>query len=233
MRSRISEFKLFDRGFEDTILLIPGWATDYRIFDALDLNSNYLMPIELSPFDFNDRLLAALHENGLDVISILGWSMGAFLAWDFISEYPERIDGTVFIVSAKRRYERLAIEKIKIYLKKNRVAYLHKFYHECFSKDELESLSWFKRHLLKSYLKQMELQALLEGLDYLSNAELEFQGLERLKIKFVHGCADKIAPIEEAIEIAEDLPAAEFISIEGAGHMPFLNPAFSKLVGTE
>ena len=47
MISRKSEFKLIDRGFKDTILLIPGWAADYRIFDSLDLEFNYLLPMKL------------------------------------------------------------------------------------------------------------------------------------------------------------------------------------------
>ena len=38
------KFKYIDRQKPETAVLVPGWATDYRIFDTLDLDYNYLMP---------------------------------------------------------------------------------------------------------------------------------------------------------------------------------------------
>lgn len=228
MKSLPSEFKLFDRGAKETILLIPGWATDYRIFGSLDLDFNYLMPINFSPYDFEKKLIATLKKNGLDKISLLGWSMGGFIASDFLSRHRERIDEIIFI-AIRQSYEKETLEEIKSYLKRSRKTYLYKFYRDCFSKKEEEALSWFKRNLLRSYLGQMDLDLLLEGLDYLSSAQLRLRELKRLKIKFIHGKVDKIAPIEEALRIKESLPQAKFISIKGAGHMPFLTPDFKRI----
>ena len=231
MRYQASEFKLFDRGFDDTMLLIPGWATDYRIFAPLDVEFNYLISIKLSPFDFRDKLLDSLSDNRSDVISILGWSMGYFLALDFASEYPDRINnGIIFMVSARCRYEKALIEGIKIRLRKNRAGYLYKFYKECFSEGEKESLYWFKSNLLSSYINEMNLDVLFKGLDYLSNAQIKTHDLKKVNITFLHGESDKIAPIEEALKISKNLPQAKFISIKGAGHIPFLRSNFNRIL---
>ena len=79
------------------------------------------------------HVLAHLRKNRLDKISVLGWSMGTFLASELVSEYPEKIDNPLFMVSVKIGYDRAAIETIKKYLRKNRQGYLYKFYHACFS----------------------------------------------------------------------------------------------------
>ncbi|MBU0880591.1 MAG: alpha/beta hydrolase [Candidatus Omnitrophica bacterium] len=77
----MSKFKLISTpGAKDTMLLIPGWATDYRIFNNLNIKYNYLLPVEFSPFMFSEDLLAAMKENGIKKISVLGWSMGGFIA---------------------------------------------------------------------------------------------------------------------------------------------------------
>ena len=36
----------------------------------------------------------------------------------------------------------------------------------------------------------------------------------------------RMAPIEEAREIKESLPHAKFVTVENAGHMPFLENGF-------
>src|SRR3989338_4261643 len=92
MTSEASEILLIPRGAARTLLLIPGWATDYRIFASLELPYNYLVPIKFAFLDFEKRVLRALEENALDKISILGWSMGAYLAADFAAKHKDRID---------------------------------------------------------------------------------------------------------------------------------------------
>lgn len=224
----MSKFKLKHRGAKDTILLIPGWATDYRIFDALDIDYNYLLPLEFSFFGFEEGLSKAMKENDIKKISVIGWSMGGFIACDFLPKYRDCVNEVIF-VSARRRYEEANNEKIKTFLIKNRKGFLHKFYNDCFSEDDDDAYKWFQRYLLKDYLEHMELGHLLEGLDYLSRSRIEPRSLEGVKVTFVHGRGDKIAPIKEAMALKDDVPRARFISIECAGHMPFLAPDFRRI----
>lgn len=224
----MSQFKLFDKGATDTVLLIPGWATDYRIFgNRLRLNANCLVPVEFSPFDFEDGLLDAMRQNRLKKISIIGWSMGALLAADFSSKHRDRIREIV-LISVRRSYEKENIENVKRHLRKNRVAFLRKFYKDCFSPDEKEELFWFKKKLLKAYIDKMDIDALFEGLNYLSGSKIEPKSLSGLKITFIHGNEDKIAPIGDVFRLKNELPGSKFVSIKKAGHMPFLKSNFKE-----
>jgi len=227
MRYPISEFKLFNRGKQDTIVLIPGWATDYRIFERIDLDFNYLMPTKFSPFSFERNLLTTLKKNDLDRVSVLGWSLGGFTASDFAAKHPDKINEVV-LISVREKYERENIEKIRSSLNENKKACLYKFYNNCFLRNEKGALFLFKRNLLAGYLKA-DLDLLLEGLDYLSDSQLRLQELKGLKVKFIHGEGDKIAPMEEALKLKENLPQAKFISIGKTGHMPFFRPDFKKI----
>lgn len=222
-----SKFKLFDRGFKNTIILIPGWATDYRIFTTLNLKKyNYLLPVELCPFSFKKDLCELLNEKFLDKILLFGWSMGGFLAADFALSYPYRIDELV-LLGIRKKFDSALLKEIEAKLKKNKSAYLYKFYLDCFSKNDKEGLIWFKKHLLKDYIDKMELGNLLKGLDYLSAAQINPESLTKIeKIKIFHGEEDRIAPLDEAREIKSYLPQAKFICIPAAGHISFLNLQF-------
>lgn len=226
MISAQSKFKLLDRGFQGTVVLIPGWATDYRLFDKLELNYNYLLPVEFNPFNFEERLLEFLNKNLIGRVSFFGWSLGGFLAVDFCSKFPGKIDELI-LLGIRRRYNLKLLQEIELKLQQNRKAYLYRFYQDCFSPADRQGRAWFKKHLLKDYLLSMDLEELLRGLDYLSCACLRPEALSKVrKIRIFHGASDKIAPFQEAQVIQSYLPQAEFVCLENFGHLFFLNPDF-------
>lgn len=222
-----SKFKLIARGFKNTIVLIPGWAADYRIFSILDLKKyNYLLPVEFCPFSFKKDLSHLLNGEFLDKISLFGYSLGGFVAADFALKYPERIDELV-LLGIRKKFDSLLLKEIEGKLKKNKSAYLYKFYLDCFSRNDKEGRTWFKKHLLPDYLDKMELEGLIKGLDYLSAAQINPESLAGIeKLRIFHGGEDRIAPLEEARDIKSYLPQAKFICIPGAGHISFLNLQF-------
>ena len=226
----MSEFEWRDRGFRETLLLIPGWATDHRIFAPLDLEFNYLVPTSFSPRDFQARLLDALRRHRLGRVAVLGWSLGGYLGLEFAAGHPDRmIEGAVFAVGMREQYGREAVEAVRERLARSRAAYLRRFYEACFSREETEARAWFERELLASYLERMELSRLLEGLDYLAGASLSKESLGRIKITFIHGREDRIAPVAPMLGIHERLPAANLVCLEAAGHAAFLNPQFKRV----
>ncbi len=218
-------FKFVDRGFKKSILLIPGWATDWRIFEKLDIPFNYLLPEEVLPGDFEkvfNRLPDKIKSPG---INLLGWSMGGFIAADLVSIYPSIFD-KVILVSIRRRYDRNDIEHIRDYVRRSAKAYLYRFYGELFCDDEEEHKVWFKDSLLKKYTDGLEALHLSDGLDYLANAGLRIDLLNNPNVILVHGEDDRIAPLEGVISIAAHMPRAKFIPIKGARHLPFLREEF-------
>ena len=227
---RPSEFKLSDRGFKETIVLIPGWATDYRILAALDLNYNYLFPVHFQPTSFKNDLSKFLDGQGLRKISLLGWSSGGFLAADFASHHPESV-GELILLSIRDKYPVKTLEKIKECVKKNKKAYLYKFYLECFSHGESEEFTLFKKGLLKDYMDMMATEDLIGGLEYLSQARINARSLQGVKrIRFFHGEEDKIAPLKEALKVKSQISQADFVIFPKTGHMPFLNQHFREKI---
>ena len=224
----MSEFKLFDRGAKRTALLIPGWAADYRIFNSLDLEANYLMPIEFSPFDFEKSFIEAMARYNIDKISIIGWSMGGFIGSDLLSRCKDRITDITF-VSVRRGYPKEEIEATRSYLKKNKTAFLYRFYNDCFSGEERKELSAFKAGLMKNYLNEISMDTLLEGLQYLSTSRILPQNLAGINVKFIHGTEDKVAPMKEVLELKDQLPDARLIAVKGAGHILFLKNSFREI----
>lgn len=229
MISAKSKFKVVRRGFKDTIVLAPGWAMDYRIFESMDLNYNYLLPVDFSPAHFADNLSAFLDASSIGRVSLFGWSQGGFLVSDFASANPGKINELI-LIGIRKRYDREALEEIKLKLTKNKKAFLYKFYRDCFSAADNEACKWFKSRLLKEYLDDMSFEQLMEGLDYLSCARISTEALSGIKkIRIFHGSEDRIAPFEEALEIKSCLPQAELICVEGSGHLLFLNPGFKEI----
>jgi len=233
MISRVSGFKLLDRGFREIMLLIPGWATDYKIFANLDISYNYLLPTKFYPFDFVRELSRWLEEHSVNTISLFGWSLGGFLAYDFASKNPICVNDLI-LVSIRKRFKSKEIDGVRVKLKKNKRAYLFKFYLECFSPTDTEGLTWFKKHLLRKYIEQTDLKGLLSGLDYLWQARIHPESLTDIQnIRIFHGEEDTIAPLKEARDVSAMLPQAYFYCLPGLGHIPFLNLDFKEKFNSE
>ncbi|MBU0694411.1 MAG: alpha/beta hydrolase [Candidatus Omnitrophica bacterium] len=226
--AKSSRFKFIDRKKKRALVLIPGWATDYRIFSLLDLNFNYLIPLKFWPFDFGDELLKAIGENNLKFVSLFGFSLGGFLAAEFACKYPSLIDELI-LVSIRKKYNKKELEKIEGYLKKNKKAYLYKFYNQCFPNEK--DAAWFKDKLLREYCRCFSLGYLIETLNYLKNAKMNIPSLvSQNKIKIIHGELDSIAPLREAAAVKHSLPQAKLICVKNKGHIPFLERDFAKYI---
>ncbi len=229
MMSRKSSFELLKRGYDNILLLIPGWATDWRIFENLDLPFDYLVPKRFSPFDFAEELLFAINEACYGRLSVFGWSMGAILASKLAAGHPKMFK-EIILVSARPRYDAKAIDDIKQHVNNNRKGFLRRFYNDFFSESEEAIALGFRRGLMRDYISGMNPAILMNGLDYILEARLYPDRLGACDVTFVHGTADRIAPIKEARTICGNLPRSRFIPIEGAGHAPFLRSDFRKIL---
>ena len=209
-----------DRNRDNSLVLLPGWATDHRIFEKLDLPYNYILPVPFNPNTFESDFLEYARQNNIETVSLLGWSLGGFCAADFAVKHPEMTDELI-LVSVKMKYEKDGIDEVKRFLNESRKAYLYKFYHDCFTGGKKEIFAWFKNALMKGYLERFALEELNAGLDYLLAKPLDIEGLKKVKVRFIYGLNDKIVPAKEVIELRKKLPAADFELFDDAGHVPF------------
>ncbi len=221
-------FKFVDRKEKGHLVLIAGWAFDYRIFGTLDLPYNYFFFAGTSIANFEDELKKLLAENNIDKVSIFGWSQGAFAACDFAAGNPDTIE-EIILAGVRKKYEKEGLADVRDALIKNTKPYLYKFYSRCFSENEKDAYRWFKNTFLKDYLEKMSSDQLIEGLERLEQTKIRPDSLKKLKhIKIVHGCDDSIAPIDDAVDIANRLPQSRFIAFEKTGHLPFLRKDFKR-----
>lgn len=227
MLSPRSRFQLFNRGYDDTVVLVPGWGTDYRIFFGLELAANYLVPVEISLDGFSDDLAQALDELSFSQVSLLGWSLGGFLATQFALGYADRVSGLT-LVSVRRRYDTQALEDAAARISKNKRAFMHKFYLSCFSRSDAHGLGWFRENLLDYYVDTISSGELLSGISYLAQAVIESLPQD-FPTHIIHGADDVIAPLAEAQTLAR-VNHARCTVLSGLGHIPFLNQAFVSAV---
>ncbi|PIQ86146.1 MAG: hypothetical protein COV73_04975 [Candidatus Omnitrophica bacterium CG11_big_fil_rev_8_21_14_0_20_43_6] len=226
MLSPRSEFEFRDRGFKDVLVLIPGWATDWRIFDGLELDYNYLLTTKLHTSDFNQELLSQLDQLKISKVSVFGFSLGGFLAAEFASGYPEKI-ATLILLGVRKCYDPQSLGDIKREIRSARRPWLYKFYLNCFSRADTYGRNWFRENLLKAYLDKLNPDELIRGLDYLAGHPLRPKMLKKIEdIRIFHGDDDLIAPVKEVLEIKADLPQTKFTLLADRGHLSFLNRNF-------
>jgi pimeloyl-ACP methyl ester carboxylesterase len=205
-------------------VLLPGWGFDARIFEPLDLAFDYLLPQRIDTERFNAELILALERKGLKEVSLFGWSMGGFLALDFLKEYGEAVRA-VFLVSMRTRFPKKQIDAQRSLLMADRKLYLGQFYRNCFM-GQKRAFAWFERKLLSSYIKIFDLQSLLKGLDYMVRQALRPSLLKGHPILLIHGKKDRLAPFSEISESMAGLSFPHILLFEKSGHLPFLEPDF-------
>lgn len=229
MPSANIEYNFLDRGFSETLLLLPGWATDCRIFTRLNLDYNYLLSDTYFFLQLEKEFPSFLKHYNLHKVSLLGWSLGGFTAYHLGLRYPEKIK-EITLAGIRKKYPREAVNEMREAVQKNKKAALYQFYKNCFSRQERDIFKWFKKNLIDQYVDEFQIQYLLDGLDYLEGSEISPATSYPVPLRFIHGQNDTIAPIQEAIEIADPLPQSQFSCIEGAGHCVFLHPRFSEML---
>jgi len=159
-------------------------------------------------------------------VSVLGFSLGGFLAAEFACGYPEKIAGLI-LLGVRKQYEPQVLENIKREIMTERKPWLYKFYLNCFSKADKDGLALFRKKLLREYSDNLSLAELIRGLDYLAGHALPVEALKRIEdISIIHGRNDIIAPLKGVLEIKAELPQARLKLITDRGHLCFLNRDF-------
>ncbi|HEX9191426.1 MAG TPA: alpha/beta fold hydrolase [Candidatus Deferrimicrobiaceae bacterium] len=209
-----------------SVVLLPGWATDGRVFAGLFPRATAATTGPLRPEGFSRRLAAFLDRSGARApVTLVGWSLGGFLAAEFARDYPERI-GRAILVGIRRAYPAGDVEAVREEVLRHRAACLSGFYAQCFFPTQTDSFRRFRAGLQKEYIREMDETTLLSGLSYLSGARLSGDLLPRCPVALVHGEKDVVAPAAEAESVARESGRAAFHRIPGAAHAAFLSEGF-------
>ena len=200
--------------FKEDLVLLPGWATDIRVFHPLFLKKfqyNFIFP-DLEDLSHPNFLVDKIFKfsEGKE-INCLGWSMGSFLIMDFILKYGnQKKIKKVFLYGIRESYDKSELKKIRFYLKKNKSGYLREFYRE----------AGLGHLLINEYCNLFDEKFLLSGLQYLEEAnfpkvETFINKIDSLEI--TNSLDDKIAIFSKYPKIIKDKKVKE-IFLTGGSH---------------
>ena len=175
----------------------------------------------LRPEGFPRRLAAFLERAARGAVTVVGWSLGGFLAAEFAREYPDRVRRVV-LVGIRREYPEGDVEAVRRSLSADPGGCLSGFYAQCFYPSQIPAYRRFRGGLQAAYLREMDGGALREGLSYLARARLSGETLPACPVAIVHGEKDVVAPFAEAERLAREGGNATFHPLPGAAHAAFL-----------
>jgi len=222
----LEEFRRVGGEGDPSMALLPGWATDGRVFDGLFPGVPAVTTGALHPEGFAGRLASFLDRTARGPVTLVGWSLGGFLAAEFAREHPDRVRRVV-LVGIRRRYPAADVEAVRESLLRDRAACLSGFYSQCFFPSQKAEHRRFRAKLQPEYLRVMNDATLLSGLSYLSRARIEAAGLPPCPVAIVHGEMDVVAPFAEAESVARESGTASFHLLPGASHAAFLADGFA------
>ena len=228
-RPPTAEFLVVGGDGDPSMVLLPGWATDGRIFEGALPGVAAVTTGPLRPEGFSRRLAAFLDRTARRPVTIVGWSLGGFLAAEFAREYPDRVRRVV-LVGIRRAYPEGEVAAILQSLSTVPGGCLSGFYARCFYPSQIPAYRRFRSGLQEEYLREMDVGVLRGGLAYLAGVRLSGGTLPACPVAVVHGQDDVIAPFAEAEGVARECGNATFHPLPGAAHAAFLADGFRAVV---
>jgi len=203
-------------------VLLPGWATDYKIFDTVTLPTSIIVPLEPITDDLSADLAAFLKEQGIRVVNLFGWSLGGAAALQIAGRCPEIIE-RIILAGVRPAYPSIELDAMRRALVDDKESCLTNFYRRCFLPAQRDDYRRFKQTLLADYVS-FDRAMLLRGLDLLEAASFTESDLQVHDITVLHGTADAVAPVNEIVEVASRLGTSRIDILDDAGHAVFLHP---------
>jgi len=222
------EFTVAGKG-DPSMVLLPGWATDGRIFEGVLPGVTAVTTGPLRPEGFPRRLAEFLDRTARGPVTVVGWSLGGFLAAAFARGYPDRVRRVV-LVGIRREYPEGDVEAVLRSLSADPGGCLAGFYAQCFFPSQMPAYRRFRGGLQAAYLREMDGVRLREGLSYLAGARLSGETLPACPVAIVHGEKDVVAPLAEAEGVAREGGNTTFHPLPGAAHAAFLADGFRAVV---
>ena len=171
--------------------------------------------------DMADDLAGLLDHLGIDKVALAGHSMGGYVALAFAKKYSQRMSGLGLVSSQAvadspegkdRRYQTAAdVAQKGVGIVADAMT---------------PKLSGNTRvqTFVRTVIEQQKKSAVIGALKAMAEREDLMPHLSTVTfpVVLIHGNADMLIPIERAKEMKALLPSAQFLELQGAGHMPMM-----------
>ncbi len=205
---------------QETLVFLPGWGFDGQVarHGVWPEDADLVVPTEFCHADQVAELKEYLAQMQVAKVALVGWSMGANLAWDFATTYPEQVS-SVTLLAGRSHWPPAEIAAIKADLGAGLQKSMQGFYRKCFLGHK-DMYRCFAEELEIGYLARLSQDFLVAGLDYLASFPLAGQAPDGVSVQVIHGRKDVVAPCLQRPQIAG---AVEQV-VEAAGHLLFTHP---------
>lgn len=202
------------------MVFLPGWGFDGQVgrYGAWPEDVDLLVPNHFCHAGLVAELRQYLAQKQIATVALVGWSMGANLAWQFATTYPELVS-VVSLLAGRRHWPSAEIAAIKADLGLGVAKSMQGFYRKCFLGHK-GLYRQFVADLESDYLPRLRHQELLAGLDYLAASPLEGPAPAGVAVQVIHGRKDVVAPVGERPQIT----GARQQVVDAGGHLLFAQP---------
>lgn len=214
-----NQFDFFESDNPAVVMCIAGWSMGSRLFEHVFSDYTRIVVTPFYPGDAVSELQSWIAERGIKVNLVVGVSMGAAIAIEWVRRYavPCRVIGVgaMLPISAEKRHEICGL------IERSATGYLRSFWGLC-TDDAMDS-SWVTSVGREANWSE---ECLIEGLAYLHRPFPSISGMSDLIL--LHGDGDRISALDSVREFARlhDVP---FKVLGGCGHLS-LGPSSWRIV---
>jgi pimeloyl-[acyl-carrier protein] methyl ester esterase len=231
-------------GSGTALLLIHGWGMHGGVWDdvAERLAEDFSVHIvdlpgygysELQEATSLDAIVKELSASFTEPLAVCGWSLGGQIALRWAAREPDKVRQLILVTSTPCFAERTdwdcgmasdVLEKFAEELEQNHAATLRRFLALQLrgSENERDLLAQMRERLFSRGKPDMD--ALRGGLEILRDVDLrgELKDIRQPTLA-IAGERDKLTSPRASHYLAQAMPAARAVEIEGAAHAPFLS----------
>ena len=209
-----------------TMVFLPGKQCDYRVWAAqMDALSSVINPIciDLRYHNTLDEMLQAIFNASTEPFILAGFSLGGYVAQEFILKYPEKVKALVLVGCSGNGYSE---EERQDYL--TLINFVKENHSSAMSGTALPGYMHPVSYQNKALVKQIEDMLNDGGNEVFIRQQLATLNRQRRyeDLALVHcpaiviaGMQDKIVNLADVKQTAKSIPGAEFLAIDECGHM--------------
>jgi pimeloyl-ACP methyl ester carboxylesterase len=207
---------------------VPALAAKYHVYvpDQVGFGQSDKPAIDYRVGTLVDFLDAFCKKVGIAKASLVGNSMGGWVAMDFALAHPEKVNRLVLVDSAGYSSKRMGGQPLTREMlqglnpstvagEKQLMALV--FHNKIYSSDQFAEQA-FTTHLRKndSYTIDRFIDSILRGEDVVDGR----LGAIKAPTLIVWGRDDALVPLAAGKALAEDIPGAASVILDGCGHVP-------------